>query len=174
MKTIEIRRHSIRDRASQDLSEQGLALARIIGADLGPFQYVVTSTVPRASQTAVALGFQVNEQVELLNTYGDAVEAEIPWPADFSEYTAPLRRAGSAPARYAERLKGLYTRIAEEKLPEPGAALVITHGGVVEIGAVACLPEAEHAVWGDYVECLEGVRLYWQDGNFVRTEILRI
>ena len=174
MKTIEVRRHSIRDRASQDLSEQGVALARIIGADLGPFQYVVTSTVPRASQTAVAMGFQVDEQVELLNTYGDVVEAEIPWPADFSEYATPLRRAGGAPARYAGRLMEFYTRIAQEKLPEPGAALVITHGGVVEIGAVACLPEAQHDTWGDYVECLEGVRLFWQNGKFVRAEMLRI
>ena len=172
MKTIEVRRHSIRDRASQDLSEQGLALARLIGAEIGPFQYVVTSTIPRAYQTAVAMGFHVDEQLELLNTYGDAVEAEIPWPADFSEYAAPIRRGGM-PTRYAQRLKELFTRLAET-LPEPGSALVVTHGGVVEIGAVACLPDADHAAWGDYIECLEGVRLRWDNGQFISAEILRI
>jgi broad specificity phosphatase PhoE len=172
MKTIEVRRHSIRDHASQDLSEQGVTLARLIGAEIGPFHYVVTSTVPRAHQTAVAMGFQVDEQVELLNTYGDAVEAEVPWPADFSEYAAPIRRGG-APARYAQRLKEFFTHLAEN-LPDPGAALVVTHGGVVEIGAVACLPEATHDAWGDYIECLEGVRLFWEDGKFVKAEVLRI
>ena len=172
MKTIEVRRHSIRDRASQDLSEQGLALARLIGAEIGPFQHVVTSTVPRAYQTALALGFKVDEQLELLNTYGDAVETQIPWPADFSEYTLPLRGSG-APARYGRQLKELYTRLLLA-LPEAGAALVVTHGGVVEIGAVACLPEADHAAWGDYVECLEGVRLYWQADKFTHAEVLRI
>ncbi len=172
MKTIEIRRHSIRDRASQDLSEQGVALARMIGSEIGPFQYVVTSTVPRAYQTAVAMGFEVNEQLELLNTYGDAVEAEIPWPADFSEYTAPVRRGG-APTRYAQRLKEFFARLAEA-LPEPGAALVVTHGGVVEIGAVACQPEADHSAWGNHIECCEGVRLFWEDGKFVDAEIIRV
>ncbi len=172
MKTIEVRRHSIRDRSSQDLSEPGLALARMTGAETGPFQYVVTSTMPRAYQTAVAMGFEVDEQVELLNTYGDAVEAEIPWPADFSEYTAPVRRGG-APARYAQRLREFFTRLAES-LPKAGAALVVSHGGVVEIGAVACLPEADHAAWGHYVEYCEGVRLFWEDGKFVNAEIIRI
>ena len=172
MKTIEVRRHSIRERASQDLSEQGLALARLIGAETGPFQRVVTSTVPRAYQTAVAMGFSVDEQVELLNSYGDAVEAEIPWPADFSEYTEPIRRGG-APTRYAQRLAEFFASLAES-LPEAGAALVVTHGGVVEIGAVACLPEARHDNWGDYVECCEGVRLFWEGGKFVEAEVLRV
>jgi len=172
MKTIEIRRHSIRDKSSPDLSEHGVALARIVGAETGPFQYVITSAVPRAWQTAVAMGFKVDEQTELLNTYGDATEAEIPWPASFSEYTAPLLRSG-APARYAQRLADFYTRLAES-LPEAGSALVITHGGVVEIGAVACLPEADHVSWGDYVECCEGVRLFWDNGKFLKAEIIRV
>lgn len=173
MKTIEIRRHSIRNKPGDDLSEQGLLLARLIGAETGPFQYVVTSTVPRAYQTAVAMGFKVDAQVELLNTYGDSVEAEIPWPADFSEYSTPVRRGSGAPARYAQRLGEFYSQLATS-LPEPGSALVVTHGGVVEIGAVACLPDADHSAWGDYVECLEGVRLFWEDGKFVKAEVLRI
>ena len=172
MKTIEIRRHSIRERMSQDLSEQGRVLARFIGEEIGPFQRVVTSGLPRAYQTAIAMGFQVNEQVDLLNTYGDSVEAEIPWPASFDEYTAPVLRGGPA-KRYAERLVAWYTHLAES-LPDGGAALVITHGGVVEIGAVACFPTADHAAWGNYVECCEGVRMEWDDGKFVDIEILRV
>ena len=173
MKTIEVRRHSIRNRPGDDLSEQGLLLARLVGAESGPFQCVVTSTLPRAYQTAVAMGFKVDAQADLFNTYGDAVEAEIPWPADFSEYAAPVRRGSGAPSRYAQRLTEFLTHLAES-LPEPGAALVVTHGGVVEIGAVACLPDANHNAWGQYVECLEGVRLSWQDGKFVAAEILRV
>lgn len=172
MKTIEIRRHSIRERMSQDLSEQGRILARFIGEELGPFQRVVTSGLPRAYQTAIAMGFQVDEQVELLNTYGDTVEAEIPWPASFYEYTAPVLRNG-APKRYAERLVAWYAHLAES-LPDGGAALVITHGGVVEIGAVACFPDADHAAWGSYIECCEGVRILWNDGKFESLKVLRV
>jgi broad specificity phosphatase PhoE len=172
MKTIEVRRHSIRERMSQDLSEQGLALARLVAEGVGPFQRVVTSCLPRAFQTAVAMGFNVDEQVELLNTYGDAVEAEVPWPASFNEYTAPILR-GWAATHYAERLVTFYHQLAES-LPEGGAALVITHGGVVEIGAVACFPRADHAAWGAYIECCEGVRMFWESGKFVNVEVIRI
>lgn len=172
MKTIEIRRHSIRDRSSQDLSEAGVALARLIAEEMGSFQRVVTSEVPRAFQTAIAMGFKVDERVALLNTYGDAIEAEIPWPASFSEYTAPVLR-GSAPMRYAKRIAEFYGHLAES-LPEEGAALVITHGGVVEIGAVACLPSADHVAWGGYVECCEGMRLFWENGKFVDAQVLRV
>ena len=73
MKTIEVRRHSIRNKAGDDLSEQGMALAHLVAAETGPFQYVVTSTVPRAYRTALAMGYTVDAQVDLLNTYGDAV-----------------------------------------------------------------------------------------------------
>lgn len=173
MKTIEIRRHSIRERGSDDLSAEGRILARTVGEGLGPFQRVITSAVPRAYQTAVAMGFDVDEQVELLNTYGDSVEAEIPWPADFADYSEPLRRAGGAPARYAQRLVDFYSRLAEA-LPETGSALVINHGGVVEIGAVACLPDADHAAWGRYCQYCEGVRLFWEQGRFAQVEILRV
>ncbi len=172
MKTIEVRRHSIRERLSQDLSDQGRALAHIIAEHLGPFQRVITSCLPRAFQTAVAMGFKVDEQIELLNTYGDAVEAEVPWPADFSEYRLPLLRGG-APTRYAQRLVEFYTGLAES-LPEEGAALVVTHGGVVEIGAVACFPKADHDAWGAYIEYCEGVRMFWEDGKFVRAEVIRV
>lgn len=172
MKTIEIRRHSIRERMSEDLSEQGRILAKFIGDEIGPFQRVITSGVPRAYQTALAMGFNVDEQVDLLNTYGDAVEAEIPWPADFSEYTAPVARGG-APKRYGERLREFYSQLAES-LAESAAALVVSHGGVVEIGAVACLPDGDHVAWGGHVEYCEGVRLFWDDGKFVKVEILRV
>lgn len=173
MRTIEIRRHSIRERMSQDLSEQGRTLARFIGDEIGPFQRVITSGIPRAYQTAVAMGFQVDEQVDLLNTYGDAVEAQVPWPADFSEYTAPLQRMGGAPQRYGTQLREFYSQVAES-LPDGGAALVINHGGVVEIGAVACFPDDDHTAWGSYIEYCEGVRMFWDDGKFVKIEILRV
>ncbi len=172
MKTIEVRRHSIRERMSQDLSEQGRLLARFIGEEIGPFQRVLTSCIPRAIQTAAAMGFQVDEQVELLNPYSDSVEAEIHWPASFDEYTIPLLRGGPA-KRYAERLLAYYAHLAES-LPDGGAALVIAHGGVVELGAVACLPNANHVIWGNHVEYCEGVRMFSENGQFVNLEVLRV
>ena len=80
MKTIEIRRHSIRSKPGDHLNQQGVTLARLVGENLGPFDRVITSTLPRAFETAIAMGFAVDEQVELMNTYGSDVENEAPWP----------------------------------------------------------------------------------------------
>ena len=61
MKTIEIRRHSIRSNPGVHLNQQGVTLARLVGQNLGPFDRVVTSTLPRAFETALAMGFAVDE-----------------------------------------------------------------------------------------------------------------
>ncbi len=66
-----------------------------------------------------------------------------------------------------------YCQLADY-LADGQSALVINHGGVVELGAVACLPDADHTSWGSHFECCEGVRLFWEDGKFVTAEILRV
>jgi broad specificity phosphatase PhoE len=172
MKTLEIRRHSLRSKPGQNLSQQGVTLARLIGEGMGKFSYVVTSPAPRAFQTAVAMGYAVDEVAELLFTYGDDVDLECPWPASFDEYAAASRQNGPT-ARYVRRLADFYYKLIES-LPEGGAALVVNHGGVVELSAVACLPSADFSAMGDYLECCEGVRLTWQDGKFIDLQVLRV
>ena len=172
MKTIEIRRHSIRTRPGAHLSQQGVTLARLVGQNLGPFDRVVTSTLPRAFETAIAMGFAVDEQSDLLSSYGSEVELEAPWPLSLADYAEAIRRGGAA-ALYANRLADLYRKLADY-LAEGRAALVINHGGVLEMGAVACLPEADHAAWGPHFEYCEGVRLFWDHDKFVDAEILRV
>lgn len=172
MKTIEIRRHSIRSSPGVHLNQQGVALARRVGQNLGPFDRVVTSTLPRAFETAIAMGFAVDEQSELMSGYSDSVEREAPYPLSCAGY-AEVVRAGKAAAQYANQLKDLYTKLAN-RLPDGRAALVVNHGGVLELGAVACLPEADHYKWGSHFEYCEGVRLFWEDGKFINAEILRV
>ncbi|MBK9207920.1 MAG: hypothetical protein IPL71_06335 [Anaerolineales bacterium] len=95
MKILEIRRHSIRSNGGTP-EPIGVDLARLVGQNLGPFDRVVTSTLPRAFETAIAMGFAVDEQTELLNTYGHAVEKEAPWPQSFQQYAqrCQTRRRG--------------------------------------------------------------------------------
>ena len=172
MKTIEIRRHSIRSKLGDHLSQQGVTLARLIGENLGPFDSVITSTLPRAFETAIAMGFAVDEQNELMSTYGNAVEREAPWPLSLAGYAEIVSKGGAA-AEYANQLSLVYSKIANY-LAEGRAALVINHGGVLELGAVACLPEADHLKWGSHFEYCEGIRLFWEDGKWVEGEILRV
>jgi broad specificity phosphatase PhoE len=172
MKTIEIRRHSIRATPGQNLSQPGVSLARLIGEEMGRFERVITSPLPRAYQTAIAMGFAVDATSELLATYGDEVNLECPWPASFSEYAAAAGKNG-ATTRYARALADFYQKLAES-LTEGAAALVVNHGGVVELSAVGCLPEGDLDSLGDYIEYCEGVRLTWENGAFTSAQILRV
>lgn len=172
MKTIEIRRHSIRQKPGDHLSQQGVTLARLVGQNLGPFDLVVTSMLPRAFETAIAMGFAVDEQNDLMSSYGNAVEREAPWPLSLAGY-AEVVSAGGAAANYANKLAAVYTKLANF-LADGRAALVINHGGVLEMGVVACLPNVDHFAWGSHFEYCEGVRLFWEDDKFVNAEMLRV
>lgn len=171
MKTLEIRRHSIRAPGGDHLNQKGIELARKVGQDIGPFDFVATSALTRAFETAIAMGFSVNEQNELMNTYGGAVEREAPWPMPYFHYSEIVKQDGAA-GRYAHRLMDYYLEILE-RLPQGGSALVVNHGGVVELGVVACLPDFDFSSWGEAVGYCEGARLYWND-KFMRAEELRV
>lgn len=172
MRTLELRRHTLRAQPGQHLTQAGVTLARRVGETIGPFDRVITSTVPRAFETALAMGFAVDEQLEILSEMGSAVSAEIAWPASFGEIAAALRH-GEAAARFARKLAKALRDIAGS-LPEEGAALVISHGGIVEAAAIGCVPDANHAAWGGYCNYCEGVRLAFDGKRFVAAEILRI
>src|SRR4026207_1331780 len=102
MKTIEIRRHSIRHTPGDHLNQAGVTLARWAGEGLGPFDQVVTSTLPRAFETAIAMGFAVDQEIELMSSYGMDVESEVPWPQSFAGYANAVRH-GKAAAGYANK-----------------------------------------------------------------------
>jgi broad specificity phosphatase PhoE len=173
MKTLEIRRHSVRTQPHDRLNQAGVALARLVGQSMGPFDRVVTSKYSRAFETAIAMGFAVDEQAEILSTYGEYdVEKEVPWPQSFSVYADAIKANGDA-AKYARNLVKFYEGILNT-IPEGHSALTVHHGGVVEIGVVACLPGTDFASWGGHIDYCEGARLLLEDGRWTGGEILRV
>ncbi|RPJ26265.1 MAG: phosphoglycerate mutase family protein [Chloroflexi bacterium] len=154
------------------MNQSGVTLARLVGENLGPFDRVVTSTLPRAFETAIAMGFVVDEQVELMSTYGDGVEREVPWPQSFMAYAKAVKQNGAA-ARYASQLAEYYAELADT-LADGRCALVINHGGVLELGLTASFPGADYESWGEAADYCEGARLYWEDEKCVNAEILRV
>jgi len=171
MKTLEIRRHSNRSPFGDHLNQAGITLARLVGQDIGPFERVITSTLPRAFDTAVAMGFAVDEQNDLISSYTAAVEREVPWPQEFETYAEFVKREGAA-AKFAHKLAKYYRDIVNH-LGEGHSALIISHGGIVELSVVGCLLEEDFSTWGGPVSYCEGARLYW-DGKFIRAEVLRV
>jgi broad specificity phosphatase PhoE len=172
MRVLEIRRHTMRAKPGQHLSQAGVDLARRIGETAGPFERVITSTIPRAYETAIAMGFAVDEQYFGLNILADGVEDEVAWNAGFFAFAEAVKRGGMTAA--LSRLLVEYWRRVAESLPEGGSALMITHGGIIETGAVGCLPDADHAAWGASCDYCEGTRLSYDFGKFTAAEILRV
>lgn len=172
MRSIEVRRHTMRVKPGQHLSQDGVNLARRIGNTMEHFERVITSPVPRAYETAIAMGFAVHEQSQVLGVMPVGVEDEIVWDAGFAAFAAVIR-ASPLTGRFAD-MQRVYWHSIARSLPENARALLITHGGFIEAGAVACLPDADHAAWGAYCDYCEGVRLAFDGGRFVEAEILRV
>jgi broad specificity phosphatase PhoE len=180
MRMLEARRHSLRKAGGgSQLSQAGVDLARAIGGQIGSFDSVATSTVPRARETAVAMGFAVDQ--ELMPLIGgsvviDEMEASRWWEAAVPlAALAELVRGGGAVARYGSAVASLWRDLLTP-LGEDGRVLVISHSGDLELGLVSCLPEADHAAWGGPFAPLEGARLYFggEPARFLRLEAIRL
>ena len=172
MRVLEVRRHTMRSKPGKHLSQAGVSLARRIGETMGPFDRVVTSTLARAFETAIAMGFAVDERCELLSEMSDEVDAEVDWTLGFPEFTRAIAQGG-ATDRFAAAQAALWTEIVSS-VGEGGRALIVSHGGIIEAGTIGCLPGANHAVWGGALDYCEGVRLSFADGRFRAAEILRM
>jgi broad specificity phosphatase PhoE len=164
----------MRVKPGQHLSQAGVDLARAVGHDLGTFDRVITSNIPRAFETAIAMGFAVNEQREELGSLPDGFEDEVRWDEGFSRYAEVVRENPKGiVARFAWKLAELHQEITSG-LPDNGRALVISHGGIVEASAVGCKPYENYSSWGPACDYCEGVRLFFH-GNFCeKVELLRV
>lgn len=83
------RRHSITNEPYKHLSKEGITLAKNVGRFMGKFDYVLTSTATRAVETAVTMGYAIDEDIDFSSTLsGDAADhREIPEGTPFTEYS---------------------------------------------------------------------------------------
>jgi broad specificity phosphatase PhoE len=148
-----------------------VTLARRVGESAGPFDLVVTSTFPRAFETAIAMGFAVDREEELISRLPVSLDDILPFPLPFAAYHEALEQPPVA--KHIRKLARFYEGLAAG-LREGGAALVVCHGGIVELSAVACVPHADYRAFGPQMECCEGVRLDWDQGSFRNLRLLRL
>ncbi len=100
MRIIDHRRHTMRVKPGDHLSQPGVDLARRVGGTMGRYEIVITSLVPRAFETAIAMGFAVDEQWSVLFT-PPGIEDEVDWEKGCAEFARAARLGGVA-ARYLE------------------------------------------------------------------------
>lgn len=179
MRFLEVRRHTMRVKPGQHLSQAGVTLARHVGETLGPFDRVYTSTIPRAYETAIAMGFAVTAQIAALGEMGEAAnkafeaaDGVFRWDAGFAHFAELLRQGGPA-ADFMQEQSRLWRAFVED-LPDGGRVLVVTHGGFVEAGTVTGLQEQDAAHWGWAIDYCEGVRLTYGEQGFVQAVVQRM
>src|SRR5260370_25431482 len=122
MRTLEVRRHTYtklggaRGRGSH-LSQAGVELARSIGASIAPVAYVAASLAPRTLETAVAMGFAVDDLLDLSGDLWEAAQGELAHRAERDDPRLYLRyiellSAGGAVAALGHRQADLWSRIS--------------------------------------------------------------
>ncbi|HUZ79482.1 MAG TPA: histidine phosphatase family protein [Thermoplasmata archaeon] len=174
MRMLEHRRHGQRLPGGTHLSAEGVRKARIVGNSIGPFYRVVTSPRPRAIETAVAMGFAVDYEIpelarfpeDLEPTAGATAGEQIPFDAWAREIKHNPRLK-----EYAETQAFLW-RSALDDVPDGGHVLMISHGGIIEVGALGADFEGARGL-GDGLHYLEGVRLEWTGTKWGRIERVR-
>jgi broad specificity phosphatase PhoE len=172
MRTLEIRRHTHRNVPQPHLSQTGVDLARRAGEGLGKFDRVVTSTIPRAFETALAMGYAVDEQIAQLSMMSDAVTAAIQWNAGFMAWSRATQH-NPVVRQYTQLMADLLRSIVRA-LPDDGRALIISHGGIVEATVIGCVSASTR--FADDAACgyCEGVRLAFDGDTVVHFEMLRV
>lgn len=178
MKTIEHRRHAKRTKPAPHINSEGVSTARKLGEtylrgnETKPyFDLVITSPKKRAIETAVAMGFAVDETRELLEEVPDSLNGHVAWNKGFHALMEVHGETGEG-TRFLKKLRDLFSDIIE-RVPDGGNALVVSHGGVVEYSALACLPE-KVATLGEVIGLCEGIRLTWDNGHWTSVKALRL
>lgn len=180
MPVIEVRRHSTRKHGGgSQLAQEGVELARRVGSTMGAFNLVVTSVVPRARETAIAMGFAVDHELVTLASDPDlyAEAAVVDWAKSTSpfEALASIVAGEGAYANYAHSMAAIWRDLLTP-LQADARVLVVGHSGELEAALVACFPKAAHREWGAFFGPCEGARLTF-DGEpafFNSIKIIRV
>jgi broad specificity phosphatase PhoE len=104
-----------------------------VGRSLGTFACVVTSASQRAIETALAMGYAVDDTVYLPSGYLPgriAHHDQWHWPQPYRRYAELLAQLPQL-AAVADAHRALWTRLVAA-VPEGAATLVVCHGGGIE------------------------------------------
>lgn len=179
VKTLEVRRHSFtkkgsaRERGSL-LSAEGVRAARSVGEVLPTISYVLTGPDRRHSETAIAMGYAVDEAVRWPSGYiAGVVEHHDQWRWDqpFVRYAELLKTSSALRDVALEHLR--HWSHAVDQVRDGGAALVISSGGSIEPVLVAAFATGDLGSWGSTLHQLDGATLTFDGSTCVGLKLHR-
>ena len=75
-------------------------------------------------------------------------------------------------AAFATLQAAIWRQVVADIMPGQ-AALIVTHGGMIEAGVMAVAPAIQWSVAGEALDYVEGVRLWFRDDTCVEISVLR-
>lgn len=155
------------------LSAEGISLANQIGRTMGEFDRVVTSRLPRAAETAVAMGYAIDSDVEELGVLPEVLASASGWPADFPTIAGNARRSRDL-TEFAEAQAGIWRAIFDGLPNGQSRVLLISHGAIMELGLLAAAGWPEDVQFGGVFGYCEGFRLTYEGSRCVASRALRL
>jgi broad specificity phosphatase PhoE len=182
VRVLEVRRHVFTKKGAErgrgsHLSQAGVDLARRIGEEAGRFDLVQVRPIPRTMETAIAMGFAVDDVVEALGPEDQDLYQEIGhlerwgWPTPLAEF-ARLIDLGNQTTTLSQLVHDHFRSMLAQ-IPEDGRALAISHGRVIECGVLPFSASDTYADWGEPFRHGEGVRVVEHEAGNFAVELLR-
>ncbi len=139
---------------------------------MGSFDYVITSPKERAYETAIAMGFAVNEIVKDFGPYNDDVKSEFTSEAHTFPKIQSLLKHKTFTYQFAQQQANLLLE-SSSKIQDGQKLLIISHGGVVDIPLGFLFPNVDPGSWGSLFSYCEGFRIQIEDKKIVDFTLLR-
>jgi broad specificity phosphatase PhoE len=175
--TLEIRRHAERtDRGSEQsaLSAAGRAIAESLAKRAPKYALVLSSPLPRAKETAQTLAGRLDAVEpgflpEMGGVIGDRIFGEMRTLANWAEV---LREREDARTFATEQL-ATWARVAM-RVGEKDRVLAISHGGIIELPALALAQRLRTPLEGASFGYCEGVAVTYAKGAPTKIEVVRV
>ncbi|MEH6403581.1 MAG: phosphoglycerate mutase family protein [Sneathiella sp.] len=168
MKTIEVRRHAMRRKPGSHLSIEGIELANFAGTCMGEYDRVFTSTLPRSTETAIAMGYEVNECIDELGKLPEKILVKLAWPNTLQSI-AKVMETNADCSQFAKDQASIWFNCIRE-LPVDSRILIISHGGIIELGALGSIKRNISTNLGSAFGYCEGFTLEYKDEECVGIE----
>lgn len=173
--TLAIRRHAERANepdASGALSAAGIAMARALAREDEALALVISSPRDRARDTAAAIAGRVDETASFLDVASDEVLTQEQYDTLLTqEDVARFLSLNASAQRFAEAQLAQWAAIAK-RLPDSGRALVVTHGGNIELPSALLAADLGAQLGRLPIGYCDGVRVHYLHGRAVLLERL--
>jgi len=153
----------MRQKPGAHLSSDGVELATFAGTQMGHYDRVITSTLPRSVETAVAMGYEVNACIEELGKLPDEILAKLDWPNTLQSNAAIIHTNREC-SQFASKQTSIWFDCIRD-LPDGGKILIISHGGIMELGALGSMHSGECKTFVGAFGYCEGFSLEYE-GEF--------